>query len=414
MKIMFLSNITCSSEYSISVHRNIIFQKFRSLVKWINNNREQIRNILLPIAGLKSIEHEIDGALTSLAGVQEEIAYSNPPLITEIAVFHSSNAILYEYIIHCVIPTLYSLKVTMRPSQKAKQETILIHKAIMKQVDLTIDCCPVSQKEFCAKVRNVDVIVFAGNYNNAVEVMRLCNPTLFLFAGSGSNPFFINRNQDKEKIANVMVENRMLNSGQDCICPNVFFIPTQEKEEWIEIIVKQLLDLNVRKFRVAELTKITSADVLEKNGIIFSRVKKNIRFGGNIDYNSSIIFPTIIYRENFDSLLLQEWFAPVFFLVGYQYEREVIEWLLRPLALKRAMYLSVYGFNKIDERVTQKYVVLYQKSVLEEEHPNKQFGGYGVEASFVKHIQDKIEPKPYLISEEIAYYFKESKCKLRN
>jgi hypothetical protein len=89
--------------------------------------------------------------------------------------------------------------------------------------------------------------------------------------------------------------------------------------------------------------------------------------------------------------------------VGYDNELEVREWLLRPSVLKKAMYLSNYGFEQINEKVRSYYVILDRLTVLETEHPNKAFGGYGIEASFCA-IKGQITSKPLLISEEIAYW----------
>ncbi len=275
----------------------------------------------------------------------------------------------------------------------------------MNNCSLSIELYVESQKEFSNRVRSSDVIIFSGSYRNAIEVMEFCNPSVFIFCGAGINPILIGYNQYDNNIVHSLVEARMLNAGQDCICSDIIFIPAKEKDLWISKLSEKLVLVkqNSVVFNVAEVSKIVYQDVLEENSITFAKNRKNIVFGGGINYKDSIIEPTIIYAEAKRLFAPREWFAPIFYLVGYDNEIEVREWLLRPSVLKKAMYLSNYGFKAINEKVKSYYVILDRQTVLETEHPNKAFGGYGIEASF-SAVKGQITSKPLLISEEIAYW----------
>ncbi|WP_353269609.1 hypothetical protein [Wolbachia endosymbiont (group A) of Myopa testacea] len=84
---------------SVQLRRKDTFANFKLLSRWISNNKQRIIDILLPIAGLKSIKHEIEGSIIALKGAENEVITSNPGVVNSIGVFHSSNALLYEYVI---------------------------------------------------------------------------------------------------------------------------------------------------------------------------------------------------------------------------------------------------------------------------------------------------------------------------
>src|SRR5262249_8000142 len=125
--------------------REEALQRLSTTANWIRRNESRIEAILKPIAGARSIRHEIDGAMNVLESARAEVTAASPAMIDQFAVFHSSNALLYEYTLHCLIPTLFSRKVVVRPSSRVATPTIELSNLLVEAGDLPIECRLVTQ-----------------------------------------------------------------------------------------------------------------------------------------------------------------------------------------------------------------------------------------------------------------------------
>jgi hypothetical protein len=75
---------------SVQPRRKGAFENVKLLSKWVSSNKQRIIDILLPIAGLKSIGHEIEGSILALKGAENEVIMSNPGVVNSIGVFKQS------------------------------------------------------------------------------------------------------------------------------------------------------------------------------------------------------------------------------------------------------------------------------------------------------------------------------------
>lgn len=371
----------------------------------ISAKKDDLANILGRLNGPKATKHEIDASLDAILTVRAEISRTSPSFINRFGVFHSPNAILYEYVLHCVIPCLYSRHVYIRPASKSLIDTVRLHDFLTKAVALPIEICPVSQTKYCDILSGSEAVIFTGRYENAVELSRHLNVQLFMFAGAGSNPFIVGPGCDKVGIVDKFVNARLLNAGQDCVCPNAMFVSAAESEAWTSQFALSLSELDDHdRFPTAEVSPLLDPDQVRT---IMERMLANrddIFHGGHVDLTSLAMQPIALYQHIGRAMQPEEWFGPVCLLIGYDTIDQVSEMLLRPELRDSAMYLSTFGDVDLSPKVSARYIDIGPVSVLETEGGNEPFGGYGEKASFVEFNGTRVS-RPILISQEIAEAF---------
>ncbi|WP_238496314.1 aldehyde dehydrogenase family protein [Streptosporangium soli] len=380
----------------------------RRLADYLHTDAGAVVDILTEISDYKSVEMEVEGALHTLAGAVEEVIRNGPPKKDSLAVFMSSNVLLNSYVLYLMVPSLYVEHIVVRPSTQVAEQTWRLHELLAPVHGLPIEMTSLSQRKFReGPVAEADVVVFTGTYQNA-EIIRadLSPHQIFLLFGQGANPFIVAPGADIDLASEDAIRIRMLNSGQDCFGPDVFFIHEPDAPRFVEALLKRLSALTFGEYDDPEAdygpmcypsAVVAAAEFLQDND-------RHIIYGGQIDFRTRQIQPTVLLRSMKGEMALSELFSPVFNLVTYTDLAQVYERLATGYYQDRAMGAMVYGdAPELVEHLSKRHMVAVDETLLDIDDGNQAFGGCGIMANYVS-FQKKRVAKPLLISQVVAEF----------
>ncbi|MCU5480542.1 aldehyde dehydrogenase (NAD+) [Bacillus sp. TE9106W] len=379
---------------------------FKEMEEKLLMKREELIDILTEIASYRAAEEEIAVAIETLRGADEEIKHYQPAHINKVAVYHSSNVVLYSYILYGVIPGAFSKRVYIRPSKQSAEILNRIHQLLNGDGAWPIEILNLSQRKFNQHIQGSDMVIFTGRYENSLDVMEQHPNALFLYFGSGVNPFIVGPDADIETAGKSAVDARTFNTGQDCMCPNVYFVHRSKQKEFIDKLISEVnqLTFGKRKESKAQINPIFYEGVADSISCFLSEYNDFIIFGGNVNIEDNVVETTILVSEIKSRLPANEFFGPVFNVVIYDENSEILEWLYLPENIESTMGISVFGAPLLAEVLTSQHMVAIDASLFDIESGNNEFGGYGCRANYVR-FGNYHESRPLLISREVALLY---------
>ncbi|GIG59610.1 hypothetical protein Lfu02_39820 [Longispora fulva] len=382
------------------------------VVDFLRSQPEKVYDILTEISVRKAVELEIEGSVETLAGAVEEVVRYGPDKVPQLAVFMSSNVLLYSYVLYALVPSLFVEKVVLRPSSQVGSQTRRLHELLAGVHGLPIELSEESQRDFVeGTAAESRVVVFTGAYANAENVRtKLRKDQLFLFFGQGINPFVVGPDAEHERAVEDAVRIRMLNSGQDCFGPDIFLVHKSTMESFVEGLTKRLAEQRYGEYGDPDVdygplcydgALKLATEYLPKNAEYIVR-------GGSIDFRTGHVEPTVLVRDLEDGAAVSEFFSPIFNVVAYDDETKLREILASPYFAERAMGAMLYGLNaELVEHIARRHTVAVNSTLLEVDNGNSPFGGKGIMANYVMHRGKRIA-EPLLISKTVAQYGKKS------
>lgn len=379
---------------------------FKEMAQKLLAHKEELLDILTEIAGYRAAEAEISVSVEVLRGAEAELRRYNPAHIKKIAVYHPSNVVLYSYVLYGIIPSAFAEQICIRPSKQSAEALNRIHQLLGGDGALPIEVLNLSQRKFNQHVRGADLVIFTGRYENSLDVTAEHPNALFLYFGSGINPFIVGPDADVDKAVESAVIARMFNSGQDCMCPNVYFVHRSKQQKFLDKLVKEVENLTFggRKDPDAGVTPMYYEGVAESIAQYVDEHGEAVVSGGRVELEDGKVEPTVLVSEIQAALPANEFFGPVFNVVIYDENRELLEWLYLPEHLEFTMGISVFGDPILAEVLTSQHMVAIDASLFDIENGNSEFGGYGRRANYVK-FGDYCESRPLLISREVALIY---------
>ncbi|MGW1197393.1 aldehyde dehydrogenase family protein [Streptomyces sp. NPDC002536] len=378
----------------------------RAVRRYVADNEDAVMSILTEISPHHTAGAEIRSFLATLDGAEEEIHRVRPGCVPRAAVFMPSNIPLYSYALYMLVASLYSDRITFRPSSEIKSQVQRLHELLAPVHDLPIELLEHSQRKFVTgPVREADLIVFTGKYSNAETIREgLAEDQLFLFFGHGINPFVIAPDADLARAVHDVTKLRLHNSGQDCFGPDVVFAPQGRTEEFIDLLSARLTSLRFGQNSDpgADYGPIHYDSALVNCSDYLVRHTRRIRHGGRIDLLSRRIEPTVLLWGFDDRIPLDEMFAPVFNVVAYPSATRLRERLSGPYFSERALGAMVYGNDP--ETVTvlaKRHQTCVNRTLLDAEDGNRPFGGFGMRANYLSYGGER-HAEPLLMSQAVA------------
>ncbi|GII02775.1 aldehyde dehydrogenase family protein [Planobispora takensis] len=380
----------------------------RAVAHFLRTDPGAVMDVLTEISDYKSVEAEIDAALHTLAGAVEEVVRNGPPRVDRMAVFMSSNVLLNSYVLYLLVPSLYTETITARPSSQVAAQTWRLHELLAPVHGLPIEMTSLSQRKFKeGPVAGADVVVFTGTYQNAETIRAELSPEqIFLLFGQGANPFVVTPGADIDLASEDALRIRMLNSGQDCFGPDVFFVHEHDAPRFVEALLKRLSTLTFGDYDDPEADYgpmcylsaiVEAAEYLQENG-------RHIIYGGQIDFRTRQIQPTVLLRSMTDEMSLSEIFSPIFNIVTYTDLTQVRRRLETGYYQDRSMGAMVYGHApELVEYLSRRHMVAVNETLLDIDDGNQPFGGRGIMANYVGHRKKRVA-KPLLISQVVAEF----------
>lgn len=367
------------------------------------SHKEEVLDILTDTCTYRWAVDELSRSLQAIYGAIDEIEQNRPPRVHCLAVYAPSNVLLYSYVLYCVVPLLFADKVVFRPSMRVKETHIRLHQILNAGLNLPISCSNTSQRVFWQNYASIaEIVVFTGRYENGCEIAKLAEPRqLVLFFGSGVNPVIVGPKADVEDAVQDTVRMRTLNSGQDCICPDVIFVHESHLEHFLQRLEHNLKNLPIgsRKDPRAVVTPLYYDDIVMLVQDEFHRRSHSIIFGGEIDSEQNLVLPTILACNLEGMSQPIEYFAPVFNVVCYRDDAQLLARMAESDFRDHGMGLSIYGAPWLAAPLTNSHTIALERGFLELEHGNRPFGGFGVRANFVSYGGQR-STRPLLISKE--------------
>ena len=380
--------------------------RIRAVTDFIRANRQSIIDILTGISNYRSVELEIDASLHTLAGAIDEVIRNKPPTVPQMAIFMSSNVLLYSYTLYLLIPSLFTEQIVARPSSQAAEETQRLHELLAPVHGLPITLSDASQRKFVqGPAREAKVVVFTGKYQNAEAIRaELSDDQLFMLFGQGANPFIVAADTDVDLAVMDAIRIRMLNSGQDCFGPDIFFVHESETPRFVDALVKRLSTSTFgdNDDPEADYGPMSYAMAMADATQFLSQNGKHIIYGGQVDFRTRQIQPAVLLRGFDEELAYTEIFSPIFNIVSYNDQDRLQERLRSPYFQDRAMGAMVYGHAPgLVEQLSKRHMVAVNQTLFEIDNGNEPFGGRGIIANYVSHKKRR-RAVPLLISQVVA------------
>lgn len=378
------------------------------LIDRIESHREEIAGILLEISDHRAVHYEIEAALATLRGAGAELARHQPTTVDSVTVFLPSNVLLYSWILYVAVPLNYARIVHLRAASAVKPQVERLHRLLVRDLDLPVVLHDLSQRDFVDEVATQSsVVVFTGAYQNAETIRHRLSPDqLMLFLGSGINPFVIGPDADLERAVEELISIRCLNSGQDCLAPDVVWVHEGIRDDLLRQLRTRLDELtcgdplDVTRHRYGPLHY---DEALGATTAFLFKHRSRITDGGTVLLASGIVEPTVLlWQTKMSKVPTAEFFAPVFNVAVYRHEADLIEMLLGGRYAESAMGVSLFGCSdSAAEQLSGLYTVCTDASLLAVDDGNEPLGGRGPMANYIAH-QGTLSARPILISQAVA------------
>ncbi|MFD8326173.1 aldehyde dehydrogenase family protein [Streptomyces lydicus] len=396
--------VAAEPEGSLARHRAAAVHRVRD---FLVNDAGTVHELLCEISTHRAARYEIESTVATLDGALDEVAAHRPGRVPRLAAFMPSNVILYSYALYLLVPALYTDRLVFRPSSRVKDQMRRLHTLLAEQHGLPIELTTASQRDFLHDhVLPADVVVFTGAYANAEQIRARLSPgRLFLFLGSGVNPFVVAPGADVERAARDAIAIRVLNTGQDCLGPDLFSVHEPLLEPFVDALVSELKGLRYGPYTDpdADFGPIFYDSALEDGAQFLARHRGDIVHGGHVDFRGRRLDPTVVVGEEVTPRThVPEFFAPIFNVASYRDEDALATTLTTGMFTERALGSSVYGHApRLVEALRRRTTVTLDTTLLSIDDGNAPFGGYGRMANYISDGHE-VRAEPVLISKAVA------------
>ncbi|MGQ0842185.1 aldehyde dehydrogenase family protein [Actinokineospora sp.] len=378
-----------------------------AVAAFLDTDRAAVLDILTEVTMRRAAEYEVLAARDTLLGAPAEVAAARPAALASAAVFMPSNVVLYSYVLYLLVPSLFVESAAFRPSSQVRAQTVALHELLAPVHGLPVRLEDTSQRRFAQDTAaRADLVVFTGRYENSEKILSLVDDEqLFVFLGQGANPIVLAEDADLDLACADAVDIRLLNSGQDCLGPDVLFVPTASCEEFVARLTARLDGLRAGRYvdPDADYGPLWYDSAWDTVATFLSRHRDRIVHGGNLDFRHRVVPPTVLVSSLRDRPPLTEFFAPVFNVVTYPDFAALGAVLgVDPFA-EHALGASVYGTvpDSFLALLRRRHTVTLNTSLASVDDGNRPFGGYGRMANYTQY-RGKRDVSPVLVSEVVG------------
>lgn len=377
--------------------------KVKTILDKIIKNKEAITKILLEIESYETVEDEIFRSIDCLKNIKIEKKYLASSKVKYISAFFPVNLPLYSLIIFGFVPSLMAERIFIK-APEVIASTIKKIKNILLEYNNSIYISQTDRKTFIKDfIKHSEIILFTGRYQNVKQLEKRFPNKLIIYNGAGINPIIVNRNADINLACEKVIKMRVFNSGQDCAGPDAILLHTKICKKFVNLLKQRLRKIKIgnyknKRVRVGKLLKPLYMNELEE---LFR--KEDIIFGGKINKNKKIIYPTVISKPLNQYKNYKEFFSPIFWVSEFQNEQELRSYFETEDYIDFAMYVSIFG--DLPKFKIHNSVILKNKIVMDVERGNLSYGGYGKKAQFISYNGVR-KIRPILISKEILLWKK--------
>jgi acyl-CoA reductase-like NAD-dependent aldehyde dehydrogenase len=372
------------------------------LAKVIHDRRNEICAALARTTTWSAATKEIEDARACLLGAADECQEFRSAR-EELALFMPSNNLLYSFVMFAVVPSLYPMRVHVRPSSRNADVFSDMYEILSKELPDHIHIQEISQRKFLRLVGPRSVVVFNGRYENAELVATsIDREALFLAFGSGPNPTIIGPTADLCAAMDDVVSARLYNSGQDCLASDIHIVHQSRLDEFLHALTTRLRTVSIGDAADPTVTVagLSYADAFQ-SAAAYLRGAANVLYGGAVDVATRLVEPSVVLHSTTRKLVPPEFFSPIFAVAPYTDASELKEWFTTPLELRRGMYAGIFGEPRLRGEIVGTTNLCHESTPMNAENGNLPFGGYGVQASSVGVGAD-LHGRPLLLSAELT------------
>jgi aldehyde dehydrogenase (NAD+) len=393
-----------------SSENNKLVERAAAFAQHLAANQESITAELASYESYSTAKDEFERSIECLQSLGENLHYMQRR-VESVCVFFPLNLPIYTYTLFAVIPSLIADDVYLRPPQVMMP---LFRRLLpLLNTDSTstnIHVCFDSREEFVQRyAARADVTIFTGLEKNARQVLsQVRKDSLFLFNGYGCNPIVASPDADLDLVVRKTVEAKLFNSGQDCAGPDAILVHRSIADQFIAMLKTQLSSTKVGNYSDPETTvgKIMEVSSLQHLSAFLLKFQPHIVYGGCVDYQRSIVHPTVIVSSLADQSNYKEFFSPIFFISVFENDQQLSAYFDNPQYAANEMYVSVFGSSAYVDSLSRS-IVIHDRTILDIERGTEEYGGMSVGASFVAS-HGRIEAKPILVPREISKHLEEA------
>ncbi len=385
-------------------------EKLEKIEKWINLNKEKIRNAIYQDFRKPNPETDITEIFNTLAEIRTTKSklrkWMKPRKVSPtLTMLTTTGYIRYEAkgVVLIISPWNYPFLLAVEPLVSAIAAGNAV---IIKPSEVSFNTSSVINEMISELFPENEVKVFEGDKEIATYLLSKPFDHIF-FTGStavgkivlkaaaehfttvtlelgGKSPVIVDSSADLQDAARKLVWGKFLNGGQTCQGPDYLLIQSDIKEKFTELMISNIeksFGKNPGEIKSSnDLARIINYNHIDRLISYFEEAKKlgaKIEFGGEYDKETNYFSPTIL-SGNFTNtkLMEEEIFGPILPVLTFKKTEEAIETIN-----SKAPPLAVYIFSK-DKHTIEKIKantvsggVIINDLVLQFSHYNLPFGG---------------------------------------
>jgi aldehyde dehydrogenase (NAD+) len=281
------------------------------------------------------------------------------------------NLPLYSLLTYGLLPSLITDKSVLKipPTHPGCIDDII------NRWNAALDCDIIISREAGAKYatiyNNLDIVFFCGLSSTAKRArFRHNNAKLFIYVGTGVNPFIIDKCANIDHAVKAALYDRTYNGGEDCLSSDIFLVHEAMYENMLARINDHVSDLSIATFK---------ADNSAKS-------KRILRY---IDKCSATVW-TGIYKGHVLLLLKSdhyeippEFMSPVINIHTFNNIDSLQQLLTSREYLDKAHGITYFG-EEVPEQIAKNYnVVAHNIALHHTDHAFVPFGGWGGDSSYI-------------------------------
>ena len=322
-----------------------------------------------------------------------------------ISTFFPINLPLYSFVLFAVAPSAFSKKVFVRPPLTVANLIKNVLKIIKSDLFFgNIEIHSSSRKEFLKDcVNDSQAVIFNGRYENVQELIRHYPYKTFIYNGRGVNPAIVGKNADIDLAVDKIIEMRVYNSGQDCAGVDAIFVSEDAYDSFVTTLRRKIAFVYAGNYNdpKVQIGKMQRPEYINELRDFLRSMDDSITLRGKIDLEKNIVTAFIIEREITEHTGdFPEFFGPIFYILRYSNDSELLNILNTPFYSDYAMYASTFGTSTKFNLKIPNSRVLVDKIINDVEIGNEAYGGYGPKANFI-YKNNCYEARPILISQEL-------------
>lgn len=224
---------------------------------------------------------------------------------------------------------------------------------------------------------NIDYVFFTGSTKVGKIIMKSCAEKLIphTLELGGKSPCIIENSADFTVAAKRILWGKLFNAGQTCIAPDYVLIREENKEKFVETLIKVAEKMVSKKER---FTKIISPSHYDRLLQLLNKEEENIVYQQKIE-EEQILGLTILSTTKDSALMKEEIFGPILPILTYKSAKEAVA--LTYEICKNPLALYVFTNSKQDIDFYSRFILsggmCVNDVIMHVNNPNLPFGGVG-------------------------------------